>query len=314
MSLPPLKALPAFEAVARLSSFTKAAEELSVSQGAVSHRVRQLEEYLGEQLFARSGSRVLLTDQGKQFQEAVVPALLQIGRASERVKGRSDTRLRLAVQSSFGVRWLVPRLSDFQARHPEVDLILEMIDDPSALSERVADAFITLSSGQRGFSSTLLYAERLFPICSRQYWEWMCTDLKRHGLVGDEMPEQVDADWLTRYTLLSSSSITGDEGGDWRLWLGHAGNGLPESAMLQQFSHMLMAHTAMRYHQGIALTNHYMIDSDEDQDIVILPCVAVSTGDQFRFVYKTARRSEEGIRSLHKWIEKKSIESGLRYA
>ena len=83
MKLPPLKALPVFEAVARLNSFSMAAQELAVSQSAVSHQIKQLETYLGEKLFWRSGRTLALTDEGRQYLDAISTALLQIERASE---------------------------------------------------------------------------------------------------------------------------------------------------------------------------------------------------------------------------------------
>ncbi|WP_286803986.1 LysR family transcriptional regulator, partial [Marinobacter sp. UBA2498] len=96
MKLPPLKALPVFEAVARLNSFSLAADELAVSQSAVSHQIKQLEKYLGEPLFSRGGRSLSLTDQGRQYLDAVSSALLQIERASEQLVGHEEARIRLS--------------------------------------------------------------------------------------------------------------------------------------------------------------------------------------------------------------------------
>ena len=137
MKLPPLRALPVFEAVARLNSFSLAAEELSVSQSAVSHQIKQLETYLGEKLFWRQGRTLTLTDEGRQYLDAVGSALLQIERASEQLLGREEARLRLSVFSSFAVRWLVPRLPELQRLHPQVELSLEMSTENPVLSDRV---------------------------------------------------------------------------------------------------------------------------------------------------------------------------------
>ena len=144
MKLPPLKALPVFEAVARLNSFSLAADELAVSQSAVSHQIKQLETYLGEQLFWRSGRTLSLTDEGRQYLDAVSSALLQIERASEQILGHEESLLRLSVFSSFAVRWLVPRLPDLKRLHPQLDLALEMSSGNPVLSDRVADCFITV--------------------------------------------------------------------------------------------------------------------------------------------------------------------------
>lgn len=312
MPLPPLRTLPVFEAVARLGSFSLAAEELRVSQSAVSHSIKQLEDNLGEALFQRGGHRVVLTEQGRQYLEPVSSALAQIERASERLRGDGGTELRLAVFSSFAVRWLIPRLPDLQRRHPQLEVMLEMLHEPPALSERLADAFITIQGEHRGFSSDPLYSERLFPICSRRFWQWMCDDLRQAGLIDTDTPEHIEAAWLTRYPLLSASSIIGQPGEDWQVWLAADHCELPGSIRMQHFSHMLMAHAAARYHQGIALTNDYMIDPADDPDMVVLPCYQVGTGDEFRLAYKTSRRNEPGIRMLRQWLRQQAEASGLR--
>jgi len=171
MKLPPLKALPVFEAVARLESFSLAAEELAITQSAVSHQIKQLETYLGERLFWRSGRRVTLTDEGRQYFDAIGSALLQIERASEQLLGRESSRLRLSVFSSFAVRWLVPRLPDLQRLYPQLELSLEMSSESPVLSDRVADCFITIHKDSPAYSYELLYVERLFPVCSQDYWQ-----------------------------------------------------------------------------------------------------------------------------------------------
>src|SRR5690554_2765049 len=121
MRLPPLKALPVFEAVARLNSFSYAAQELHISQSAVSHHIRQLEDYLGEPLFLRGGRRIALTDEGHQYFEQIGSALSQIERASEQLQGNEETLIRLAVYSSFAVSWLIPRMHRLQRLHPQLD-------------------------------------------------------------------------------------------------------------------------------------------------------------------------------------------------
>src|SRR5699024_8950179 len=164
------RALPVFEAVARTLSFSAAAVELHVTQSAVSHQIRQLEDDLGETLFDRGGRRVALTEQGERYLESIGPALAQIERASQQLRGVEDSRIRLAVPSSFAVGWLIPRLPHVQRQHPELDLDLEMVADMPLMSERLADCFITFRFNQRGYLTERLYVERLFAVCSRQYW------------------------------------------------------------------------------------------------------------------------------------------------
>lgn len=315
MKLPPLKALPVFEAVARLNSFSLAAEELAVGQSAVSHQIKLLETYLGEPLFIRTGRYLALTDDGRQYLDAVSTALLQIERASEQLLGHEMARLRLSVFSSFAVRWLVPRLPALQKQWPQLDLSLEMSGGNPQLSDRVADCFITVRPDSSAFSYELLYTERLFPVCSQQYWQTLCREQEIDPALHLSPRASIHPSLLATYPLLSTHSIYNRAGGDWAAWFDVGGEPLPKGSRLQHFSHMLLALEAARYHQGIALTNDYMLSNRADSaDFVRLPCHHLMTGDQFFFAWKTSRRHEPGIQILRRWLLDQSIESGLRHA
>jgi LysR family glycine cleavage system transcriptional activator len=119
---PPLSALRPFEAAARLESFSKAAEELHLTHGAVSHQVRALEEHLGTPLFTRRGKRVALTAAGRTFAERVRGALDEIARAADAARARQENRLSVSVLPSFASRWLMPRLIGFMDEHPTVEV------------------------------------------------------------------------------------------------------------------------------------------------------------------------------------------------
>jgi LysR family glycine cleavage system transcriptional activator len=119
--LPPLAALKAFEAAARLGSFSRAAEETHVTHGAVSHQVKALEELVGVPLFARNGRRVALTADGKALADRIRAALRDIGEAIESA-GRRDrsNQLTVSMLPSFAARWLMPRLGRFMEKHPDI--------------------------------------------------------------------------------------------------------------------------------------------------------------------------------------------------
>ncbi|MEH6688029.1 LysR substrate-binding domain-containing protein [uncultured Halopseudomonas sp.] len=313
MKLPPLKALPVFEAVARLNSFSMAAQELSIGQSAVSHQIKQLETYLGEPLFIRTGRYLALTEEGRQYFDAISTALLQVERASEHILGHETASLRLSVFSSFAVRWLVPRLPALQKQWPQLDLSLEMSGENPQLSDRVADCFITVRPNSPAFSYELLYTERLFPVCSQQYWQTICREQNIDPNLQLDQTAPLSPSVLQGYPLLSTHSIYNKTGGDWTAWFEAAGQSLPGGTRLQNFSHMLLALEAARYHQGIALTNDYMLSNRADSaDFVRLPCHHVMTGDQFYFAWKTSRRHEPGIQILRRWLVQQSIESGLK--
>ncbi|TVP87261.1 MAG: LysR family transcriptional regulator [Pseudomonadaceae bacterium] len=313
MKLPPLKALPVFTAVARLNSFSLAAEELSVTQSAVSHQIKQLETYLGEALFVRTGRYLQLTEQGRQYAESIDAALRQIGKASEQLRGHDRAQLRLSVFSSFAVRWLVPRLPDLQQAYPQLELALEMSSDVPELSDRVADCFITVRPDSSAYSYDLLYTERLFPVCSQRFWQQVCQQRGLDPLSAAANSEQLTAESLASFPLLSTHSIYNRSAGDWQAWFAAAGQAIPASARLQHFSHMLLALEAARYHQGIALTNDYMLSTRADSaDFVRLPAHHVVTGDVFYFAWKSSRQQETSIQLLRRWLRQEAIESGLR--
>lgn len=311
MKLPPMNALPVFEAVARLNSFTKAAEELNVSQSAISHQIRALEAYLGEELFTRQGRYLKLTEQGNQYWEAVSSGLASIERASEQVQGVASSEVRLALYSSFAVRWLIPNLPSLQRDYPELDLQMQMMNESPPLSDRGGDCFITIKEAHKGFTMDLLYTERLFPVCSRTYWKSVCDELNRLGVVSEISPLSIPSDSLFHFPLLSTYSIYCIPKEDWRQWALAEGLTLPDSCRFQQFSHMLLSLEAARHHQGIALTNDYMFDPDRDSDLIRLPCHDYKTGDSFYFAFKTSRRQELGISKLRQWMRGTAKSTGL---
>ena len=121
--LPPLSALRPFEAAARLESFSRAAEELHLTHGAISRQVRALEDHVGAELFTRHGKRVTLTASGRAFAERVRGALHEIQVAAEAVGSRRrENRLTVSVLPSFASRWLMPRLIHFMEAHPEIEV------------------------------------------------------------------------------------------------------------------------------------------------------------------------------------------------
>ena len=122
--LPPLNALRAFEAAGRHQSFSRSADELNVSHAAVSRHVRGLEKRLGVQLFKNVARGVELTETGRQYLDQITPALEQISAASEGIRRREDGKLSISCEPTFALKWLMPRLGEFQQLCPEIDVTL----------------------------------------------------------------------------------------------------------------------------------------------------------------------------------------------
>ncbi len=299
--LPPLKALVAFDAVARHLSFSKAGNELGLTQSAVSHRLRLLEDNLGETLFVRQGRLLALTDIGRSYANDVDRILGELSSATSVVKGKSQTCLRFAVYSSFAMKWLVPELPNFRAMFPEVDLRLKMVAEDPELSDRVADIFVTVSADKPGYHKLLLHKERLLPVVS--------PDLYQEMKLVDPLTE------IFQYPLLSveSHAMFGQEGDDWRVWSEQAGTSLPEHSQMHFFSHLILAVEAAINGQGIALASDFMVQKDIVQGRLIrLPLPALDSGFDFFFCCKQRRLREPGIQAVANWLA--GLASGVNVA
>ncbi len=283
--LPPLRALQVFEAAARQSHFSRAAEELCITQSAVSHQVRLLEEHFGESLFQRQGRSLKLSPKGEILYgelERIFNELADLGR----LFGEPNRELKLAVYSSFAVKWLIPRLSDFRRRHPEVQIRLEMVTQDPELSDSVADLFISGGLKRRGYWQTVLHKERLIPVCSPQL-------PPRAG--------QITIQSLQQYPLLTVDE--GPLGLDWNRWAEANGVTLTANHRQHIFSHVLMAIEAAIAGQGIALASDFMVEDDIASGRLIeaeLP--DVHTGFEFTFCCKERRLKEQAIAAFADWL------------
>ncbi|MEH0771717.1 LysR family transcriptional regulator [Vibrio alginolyticus] len=291
MKLPPLRAVQYFEAVSRLESFSAAANELCVSQSAVSHQIKILEDYLGESLIVRGGRNLHLTKVGKEYYDRVSDSIYNISLASESVKIGIHNKLRLTLYSSLAVKWLVPRLTNFQNEHPEIDLELNMVTEEPKFTDSVSDCFITTQPPTNGFVCEVLYKETLYPYCSRKIW--------------GEIREQNLPDELFSYPLLSVKSVFNNlETTDWDAWKSKIKNSINENEKKQYFSHMVLAVEAARHHQGIVLSNEYFLNDQDKNDLVCIPTHGLPTGDTFYLVYKKSRVKQREIIHFRRWIKK----------
>ena len=204
--LPPLNALKAFEAAARYESFTRAAEELCVTQGAVSHQVKALEVELGLKLFNRERQRLVITEAGRAYLEVVRDALDRIAAGTDRLLQRQSAgALTVSTSPNFAAKWLVHRLGRFAEAHPGIDLRVSASMHHVDFAREDVDLAIRHGNGRAsGLHVTRLCAEVLAPVCSPKLLRG------RSGL-------RTPAD-LARHTLLHV-----DDRNDWVKWLDAAG-------------------------------------------------------------------------------------------
>jgi LysR family glycine cleavage system transcriptional activator len=166
--LPPLNALKAFEAAARSESFTRAAEELHVTQGAVSHQVKALEATLGLKLFNRERQRLMLTEAGRDYLAVVRDALDRIALGTERLVQRQTSGvLTVSTSPDFAAKWLVNRFGRFAESHPEIDLRVSAAAQHVDFAREDVDIAVRHGDGKwSGLDAVRLCSERLFPVCS----------------------------------------------------------------------------------------------------------------------------------------------------
>ncbi|MFX5126058.1 LysR substrate-binding domain-containing protein [Acinetobacter baumannii] len=170
--LPPMNSLIVFEAAARHLSFTKAANELNVTQGAISRQIRQLEEYLGKELFIRANRNIFLSPTGAQYYQTIYSSLLHITQATAEIKKwQGDHQVTVATTNAMASLWLLPKVAGFQ-RSEEIDLRILTTENFQDLYKMDFDiALFYCKAPPVGMQTTMLFPEEVFPVCSPGYLE-----------------------------------------------------------------------------------------------------------------------------------------------
>ena len=285
--LPPLNALRGFEAAARLGSFNRAAEELFVTPSAISHQVKSLEEYLGVPLFRRDKRRIVLTASGEKYLGAVEHALDEIDMATRRlVASPNASAVNISVAPGFLTRWLVPRISDFQERFPDVELRLSASMGTVDFLHSDTDMAIYFGTGDwSGVDAHYLKGVTLVPVCSPR-------------LLDGERPLRNPED-LRHHTLLRVSSRP-DE---WKQILDKAGIDRSSMNKVMTFSSTSLALSAAIEGAGVALTESSLVERELDYGQLLVPFeLELETRNGFYLVYQKGRQLNYGMRSFRDWL------------
>ena len=245
--LPPLDPLIAFEAAARLLSFTRAGEELHLSQAAISQQIRSLEESLQVKLFTRSHRAVQLTNEGREYQHTVAAILKQLAGATMDIQNvEFAQQLVIGCDQSFASQWLSPRLSQLRQLMPAVTLRIIASDDYNeSLGSEVQVAVLHGDGLWPGFQTFQLCDEEVFPVCSPEF--------------DHELAQQDWVSWLLQVPLIDLADSHWNWI-NWRLWLG--GNNIDQplgNRNLQLNSYPLVIDAACAGH-GVALGWRYLVD------------------------------------------------------
>lgn len=198
--LPPLKSLIAFTAAARHLSFTKASQDLHVTQGAISRQIKHLEDYLGQALFIRDNRSLKLTSVGSDYFHNIQQSLAQIASATGHVLQKdNDNQITIITSSSVASFWLLPRISQFQSAYPEIDLRLLAEESIANVTSKTFDiALFCCKEPPKNLQASLLFNEKLFPVCSPSYLAKIAplnspNDLAKATLLSLEAKEE----WVT---------------------------------------------------------------------------------------------------------------------
>jgi DNA-binding transcriptional LysR family regulator len=240
--LPPLDALRGFEAAARLSGFAKAAAELNLTPSAISRQVKALEDDLGVRLFARTTRRLDLTPAGERLARAAAEALATLAAAAAELRAGAGART-VYVSASIGVAslWLVPRLADFQAEQPDIDVRLSVDNRVVDLARSGMDMALRYGPADAmPPDSELLFGEEVFPVGSRK-------------AVGAAARRPMTAADYARATLLSYDGIGAAPARDWNSWLAATGMAGVRPRSVLSFNHYDQVIQAAVAGQGLAL-------------------------------------------------------------
>ncbi|MBZ9558388.1 MULTISPECIES: LysR family transcriptional regulator [unclassified Modicisalibacter] len=240
-ALPPLSTLLPFEAAARHQSFLRAAQELSLTQAAISRRIRALEESLGVALFERRHRQVVLTEAGRTLAEAVAGGLIDIAECAQRLRHRQPPHeVVLFAELYVAMYWLVPRLNDFHRRHPRISVRINASSQPLVQAMEPFDLAMQCTDRPSGLLAPLLSVpDEVFPVCSPALTE----------------PHAWSIETLLSRPLLHYRESDNDAWMSWRTWLDRVGHPQPPPAPTsgQLFdSYPVMLQAAMNGH-GVCL-------------------------------------------------------------
>ncbi len=288
----PLNSLRAFEVSARHLSFVKAAEELYVTPAAISHQVKRLEEYLGLQLFRRLSRGLLLTETGQVLLSELREVFLRLDEAMERVL-KSDARgaLTISVAPMFAIKWLVPRLQEFNALHPDIDVRISSNVGVVDFQRDAFDAAVRLGQGHYpGLETVKLFDESVTAMCSPRFLE---------GL--DQLHSPAD---LCRHVLLHDDSMGFDPAAPtWETWLRAAGAQGVDTSRGPHFSQPDHALQAAIDGAGVVLGWRYLAADDIAAGRLVQPFGhTLPLGSAFYLVYPAAYVNRPKIVDFRHWL------------
>jgi LysR family glycine cleavage system transcriptional activator len=284
--LPPLTTLRSFEAAARLLSFSKAADELHVTHGAVSRAIRHLEDHLQVDLFKRKIRAVELTETGAAYAVTVRDTLDRLAAATALITDqRSSGILNISTVDSFASKWLIPRLFRFRRQHPDIDVRLATSEGLANFVNDGIDIGIRYGQGRyAGLTSELMMKEEIAPVCSPKLRDGPTPlnspdDLKFHTLIHDDLPI------------------------DWAMWLRTAGVDGVDAYRGPRFQSSVHAVQAAVQGEGVVLGRSALVADDLKAGRLIHPFnLSLPVDLAYYMVYPPQTAERPKIRAFHDWL------------
>ncbi|MFU2047489.1 transcriptional regulator GcvA [Avibacterium gallinarum] len=285
--LPPLNSLKAFECAARHLSFTKAADELFVTQAAVSHQIKLLEDFLGIELFKRQHRALVLTELGQIYFKEVTEILRRLSEVTQKLMmQKNEKHIAISVPQTFGIQWLVPRLSRFNELYPDIEVRLTGVDQDEGLLNREIDIAIYYGRGAwENLQVEKLAEENLLLLASPKLLAKQpvhsAEDLKKHTLIHIHTRDN----WQNMANYLHLKGLDIQHG--------------------PIFSHTFMALQAAVHGQGIVLANRLLAQQEIDKGNlqVVLP-TQLKDPKSFYVVNQLDKANDEQILAFRQWIIK----------
>jgi LysR family glycine cleavage system transcriptional activator len=273
-----------FDAAARHLNFTRAAEEMHVTHGAVSQRIKRLEEHLGMPLFRRSGRRMLLTDEGSRLLERVQAAISEITEGVESIMpGNGEQILTIGTVPCFAAYWLLPRLADFNEHHPDIRVNIRAALSLTNFTRDGVDMAVRFGPGTwGGLISIKLYDDELIPVCSPAF-----RDGRLPRVPGD----------LLKMPLLH------DERQPWSMWFEAVGLDYRDAGQGSRYGDANLLLPAAVAGLGVALVRASLVEADlASGRLVRLFSRSVPTRYSYFIVYPPGSATLEKIRVFQQWL------------
>lgn len=288
--LPPLDPLLAFEAAARNLSFTKAGEELSLTQSAVSRQIQSLEEGLGVKLFQRRPRALLLTEAGQAFYRMAQDTLQRLHETTRKLRGAADAQtVTVTTTPGLAALWLIPRLAGFTRAHPQVDVRISAANEIVNLERAGVDLAIRYAQANQAGNARRLFGETVLPVCSPALARDRSRPLAQPGDLRHHVLLHLDdrrAAWL-----------------DWQLWFHALGIEDVQPAGRLHFSHYDQLIQAAVAGQGVALGRQPLVRSLLREGRLVAPFrQRVCSPRAYYLVDSTVTRAKPPVRAFVEWL------------